>query len=323
MIKNSIRINKNNRSVIFYELNELPEKVLFYFIKKYPDSNFSNIFKKSAYFQTFVNEDRHLHPWSVWPSVHRGVSSTKHKINFINQNKSKSLNYPPLWEIISNSKKNVGIHGSLQSYPPKIHNNIKFYLPDTFAPDSKANPKELSSLQEFNLYLIKISQGITRFSISRIIKLLIINIKNKEIKFSTVSELLFHYINSKFSRKYLSRRSIFQSSITFDSFIHNLEKNNLVFSSYFTNHLAGMMHRYWKDLFPKSFKEKSYLASRFNRYSIILAMKKADLQIGKLMKYAENNNSDLLIISGMGQDKRIRNNYYVRVNFLKSFFNLI
>ncbi len=308
-------ITKKETSIIFYELNEMPEKVLFYYVKKFPNSNFSKLLKNSAYFQTIVKEDRHLHPWSVWPSVHRGVSSKKHKINFINQNKSKSSFYPPLWEIISNSKKNVGVHGSLQSYPPLINKNIKFYLPDTFSPDSKAYPKELSYLQEFNLYLIKVSQGIQIFSFYKIIKLLSRIIKNKEIKFSTALKIFLHYINSKLFNKFVRRRSIFQTSITFDSYIKNLEKNNLVFSSYFTNHLAGMMHRYWKDLFPKSFNELSYIPSKFNSDSILLAMKEADYQVGKLMKYSKKHNSNLLLISGMGQDKRIRDQYLGELQF--------
>jgi len=153
MQKDKKNIVEIENSIIFYELNEMPEKILNYFIKKYPKSNFSKIKKKSAYFKTIVNDDRHLHPWSVWPSVHRGVSIDKHNINFINQDKSKAKKYPPLWEIISNSNKNFGIHGSLQSYPPLVNKNTKFFLPDTFAPQPDAYPKELYYLQKLNLLI--------------------------------------------------------------------------------------------------------------------------------------------------------------------------
>ena len=29
-----------------------------------------------------------LHPWSTWPTVHRGVTNETHRINFINQDLS-------------------------------------------------------------------------------------------------------------------------------------------------------------------------------------------------------------------------------------------
>ena len=45
------------------------------------------------------------------------------------------------------------------TYPPIFDEKVKFYLPDTFAPKSNANPKELKEFQDFNLkWLIRIKQ---------------------------------------------------------------------------------------------------------------------------------------------------------------------
>ncbi len=311
----SNKIN-NHQSIILYELNEIPPKIINFFIEKFPKSNLSKLINSSAYFKTTVNDSRHLHPWSVWPSVHRGVSIEKHKLNFINQDKSASNKYPPIWEIVLNSGKEIGVHGSLQSYPPCIHKNSKFFLPDTFAPDSKAFPKELSYLQEFNLYLIGVSQGTKKLSIRKLMRLFLRIFLAKEIKLETIFILCLHYFKEKLFKKYISRRSIYQSTLTFDSYIKNLKNHKPIFSSYFTNHLAGMMHRYWKDLFPESFGISHKSSSEFNKISIIKALKETDKHIGILLQYAKNNNSDLLIISGMGQDARIRDQYIGELQFI-------
>ena len=79
-----------------------------------------------------------MHPWSTWPTLHRGVSNHLHGIKYINQDLNKAKKYPPIWEILVKNNLNVGIFGSLQSYPPKLNENYSFYLPDTFAPGPEA-----------------------------------------------------------------------------------------------------------------------------------------------------------------------------------------
>ena len=62
-------------------------------------------------------------------------------------------------------------------------------------------------------------------------------------------------------------------------------------------------------------KYLEYIPSKFNKYSIILAIKESDKQIGKLLGFAKKNNSDLLIISGMGQKARERGVYLGELQF--------
>ena len=37
-------------------------------------------------------DEGELHPWSTWPTVHRGVNNNLHKIRFINQDLKKCKN---------------------------------------------------------------------------------------------------------------------------------------------------------------------------------------------------------------------------------------
>ena len=90
-----------------------------------------------------------------------------------------------------------------------------------------------------------------------------------------------------------------QAILSFDVYEKILLKKKPKFSTYFTNHVAGMMHRYWDNLFHPQTNSRESL---FNRNSIIEAMDISDSHIGKLLKISESHNYDLLIMSSMGQD---------------------
>ena len=90
-----------------------------------------------------------------------------------------------------------------------------------------------------------------------------------------------------------------QAILSFDVYEKYLLKEKPEFTTYFTNHVAGMMHRYWDNLFnPKTISRESL----FNRNSIIEAMDISDRHIGKLLKISKSHNYDLMILSSMGQD---------------------
>ena len=72
------------------------------------------------------------------------------------------------------------------------------------------------------------------------------------------------------------------------------------FSTFFTNHVAGIMHRYWKYHFPH-FEGGQDIKNNFHKESINKAMKIVDNQVGKLMQFCDINNYELWIISSMGQ----------------------
>ena len=77
------------------------------------------------------------------------------------------------------------------------------------------------------------------------------------------------------------RRSLIQPIIGFDIYFKYINKFNPLILTFFTNHVAGMMHRYWIDIFPSRIKENK--RSKFNKNSIIKSLDIADKQIGKLM----------------------------------------
>ena len=89
-----------SKGLIIYELNEVPPKLLDFYISNFPASNLSKLVTKSKYFITHTRDEGELHPWSTWPTLHRGVTNKLHNIRFINQDLTKSSNYPPIWEVL-------------------------------------------------------------------------------------------------------------------------------------------------------------------------------------------------------------------------------
>ena len=146
---------KKNKLII-YELNEVPKKIILDFIKKRPKSTLAKIIKEGIFLDTYTTDEEELHPWSTWPTVYRGVNNKLHNIKYINQDLTvANKKYPPIWDILNQNNIDIGIFGTLQSFPPIKTKNYSFYVPDTFSPEIFTHPSYLNSFQAFNLQLAK------------------------------------------------------------------------------------------------------------------------------------------------------------------------
>ena len=295
--------------LIIYELNEIPRRLIDYYIINFPKSTFSKIAKEGVIINTLTKDDGELHPWSTWPTVHRGVYNYKHNIRSINQDLYFSKSYKPIWEILYNRNIDIGLFGSLHSYPPLNGKNVKFYLPDTFAPKSDAYPETLKKFQDFNLKMSNknkaIAGNISTMEIYLFLRLIFEGSISKNSAYSTV----IHAIKEKIYPKYKTRRSTIQNVLSFDLYYKYLNEFKPSFSTYFTNHLAGMMHRYWKDLFPMDFNLDKKDIDQFHASSIIKSMHLADNNLKKLVKFSKKNEYNFWLISSMGQNAIERGDY--------------
>ena len=303
--------DKNMEKLIIYELNEFPKRLLKEYISLKPNSTLAYFVKKGSFKETITSDYGELHPWSTWPTFYRGVDNSKHGLKFINQDKSfADQNYPSVWNILSKKNISIGIFGSLQSYPPpQIDENIKFYLPDTFSIDEKSFPKKLELFQKFNLSIVSDNNAITRNINSSQIKNLIQCLSNRVISLNTLIKLIYQVIKEKIFKKYKLKRSLLQPIIGFDAYFKQLKKEKPSFSTFFTNHLAGMMHRYWYDYFPEDFKVAPRKKSDFKKNLILEALNIADYQLKILVNFAKENNYNIWIASSMGQDFIKRKNH--------------
>ena len=144
-----------NSKIILFELNEVPLRIIDFYISRRPNSWLAKNHSKFKKYETFSENEGHLSPWNTWPTLHRGVPSNKHFIADFNQDMSLvDKEFPTIWSILAKNKIKTGVFGSLHSYPmPKDYENYDFYVPDVFAATSDAHPKNVEIFQKINLKL--------------------------------------------------------------------------------------------------------------------------------------------------------------------------
>jgi len=292
------------RPVIMYELNEVPWEVVDFYVSRNRRSGLAQIVKLSKCYTTCTADVGELHPWVTWPTLHRGVDNTVHKIEFLNQDLSEASAYPPIWETASKAGLSVGVFGSLQSYPVPQDTRYAFYVPDTFAPAPDALPAAYIPLQELNLQQTAADGGIVSDfkpslkTVANVLRLFQVGLSLKTA-FRVARQLLLE----KVEPAYKTRRAVLQAPIQFDVFKHALRETSPDLCTFFTNHVAGMMHRYWRHTFAEQFDQDSNIKTDPVRSSNIeYAMSFADEQIAYLKKYADEAGASLLIVSSMGQE---------------------
>ena len=138
--------------------------------------------------------------------------------------------------------------------------------------------------------------------------------------------LLCQLIKESINPSYRRIRSMFQAPVAFDFYKDLLCNTEPEYTCFFTNHVAGMMHRYWKYTFPEEF---GYTLSgdedHFKSQNILRAMAIADEQIEFLKNFADKNDYILMIGSSMGQEAIDRGEYLgdIRIEDFNKFYEAI
>lgn len=319
------------RKIIFFELNEVPRRVIDHFVNRYPQSAFSEFYQKATIAETITPDTGWLHPWCTWPTLHRGVEAEKHTISNLSQNLSEiDEEYPPLWTLLTDAGISVGIAGSLHSWPlPERRDNYKFYLPDTFAAGPQAFPGELAIFQEFNLKMVDQSaRNVSKNLLSRELFGMVPSLPKLGIGSSSIKKILSQLYAEKRNPTLRSRRRVFQGILAFDIYFKQLCKTEPAFSTFFSNHVASSMHRYWAATFPEDFQSCEFSEDWRERYSgeIDFAMHEASFMLEKLISFSRSHPEYFIIVTtSMGQaafsGKRIARQVYVKnpSRFMKLF----
>jgi hypothetical protein len=313
----------SGKPLILYELNEVPWRVIDWYVRLRPSSAFARLQQSATTHTTVTRDEGELHPWTTWPSLHRGVYNSRHNIRFINQDLSAANAWPPVWETVKAAGKRVGVFGSLQSYPAQ--QGYAFYVPDTFSPGCGTMPPAYSAFQRFNLRQTQqdgAQASPLKFDSS--VASDVLNMMRVGLRMATCSTIARHVLKERVNPLYRSRRSVLQGVVAFDIFRHALRTTRPDFCTFFTNHVAGMMHRYWKQTFPEDFGAgPSTPADRFHAGSIACAMDIADAQLGWMMAYVDANGGMLMLASSMGQEAIDRGEYVGewRITDMKKFWS--
>lgn len=304
---------------ILFEVNEVPFTIWDRYAGAHPGSAIARLLAGANQFETVTPDKGYatirsaegklaheqLTPWSTWPTVHRGVANTVHGIYDIGQDTSAiNASYPPLWEVAATQGKRVGVFGSLHSYPIPAGQDYAFYVPDPFAAGSETVPDVAESFQAFSLAATRESGrnvgGLDRNAAARFVR----DAPRLGLKPKTAVALAKQLAHERLKPEVATRRRAFQSVISFDIFEKLLSSEKPDLATFFANHVAAAMHRYWAAAYPDDYSGATGDAEWRKTYAneIDYAMRAVDNMVGRLLQFCDTNPEYRLVVaSSMGQ----------------------
>ena len=257
------------RKIILFELNEVPFRVLDYFVEKFPKSTLAKAFPKCHQYETVTEDQGHLSPWITWPTLHRGVPNAVHGIQDFGEDMTEvDQKYPSVWQLLHNNGVKCGVFSSMHSYPPPAdYKDYSFYVPDPFAGGSEAHPSNTIPFQKFNLAMSRksvrnIDTGIDMKAAVE----LGMSLPGLGIKVGTMAKVGNQLVMERIKPHVKTRRRSYQSILAFDVFMKLLKKNEPQFVTYFSNHIASTLHRYWAAAFPNDYKHNNMDTAWLEKY---------------------------------------------------------
>lgn len=310
------------RKIVLLEANEIPERVLDFYIVEHPQSALAERLPACDRYQTVAADTCPLSPWITWPTLHRGVNNEAHGILHFGQDLERAdAAYPPIWKLLMEGGVSTGVFGPMHSSPlPADAQRYDFFLPDTFAHTPESHPEALTAFQDFNLTMARNSPR----NVSRSIDLgtllsFLVRSPALGLRPATVVAILGQLIDERRAAWKATRRRTYQPVLAFDLYMKQLSRKKPAFSNFFTNHVASAMHRYWAALFPEDFDDLELGEEWQQRFrgEIDFAMGWTDRFFDRLTRFADANPEYIVVMaSSMGQGassgKRVDTQLYLR-----------
>lgn len=295
-------IRPGARHVILYELNEVPWEIIDLYVRRNPSSNLASLLADGAC-QTTVNEDsHHLSPWCTWPTFHKALYSGDHNSHDLGQD-PETLRGINIWDVAEQAGLTVGLFGVLQSWPPREFINGGFYVPDTFSQTPEAYPSEMVGFQEFNLAMTqRLGFSADAPLDAKAMVRAGLNIARRGLTPWSVYWILRQLLQERRDARYKASRSIIQALLAFDLYWTLHRKGRPELSIFFTNHVAGMLHRFWGDSVPEYAEQFGYQPDEVYRNFVTDAMDVFDHHLGRIMPSLRAHPETVMVVAAsMGQ----------------------
>ena len=295
------------RAIVLFELNEVPWEILDDYVAARPGSGLARVLARSHSFTSMAADRGHLSPWTTWPTLHRGVNDERHMIASFGQDRSEAdRRFPPVWTLLHDAGVSAGVCAPLHSYPvPDDLGSYAFYLPDPFASEPVAHPPELVEFQRFNLAMSRESARNVDTHIPRKDALAVVRHSRRlGIRPATYAALARQLLAERRRPAMSNRRRTYQSVLLFDIFARQLRRSRPRFSTFFTNHVASAMHRYWAAHRPGDYERLGLDQDWIETFrdEVLWATGRAADMVERLAGQVEANpGSQLWIASSMGQ----------------------
>ena len=292
--------------IILFELNEVPFRVIDDFCARHPNSVLARVLPRAAQYVTRT-DDEPLSPWITWPTLHRGVDIGKHGIAHLGMDTTKvDEEFPPIWMTLAARGLRVGVFGSLHSYPaPTEDGEYAFYVPDTFAADGRCIPSSIDTFQNFNLNMARksVRNVATQVLWKEGLKVLVMA-PRLGLRANTLLSVAQQLLVERFRPMRRVRRRTYQTILGCDVFMKLVADTRPDFATFFTNHVASSMHRYWAAAYPEDYEDNNYSLDWRSTFAdeIDFTMSKTDHFLGRLVRFVDRNPSyRLWVASSMGQ----------------------
>lgn len=288
------------RKVLLLEINEITWDLIDIFIAQGKLPNFARLKQEGAW-GTPLSVDRppQLDPWITWTTVYTGQPQAEHNVFFLQQ-PPETIKATRIWERCAQQGLTVGVYGSLCSWPPRPVNG--FYVPDTFSPDARTWPEDLSAIQTLNLTYTRSvrlpsDQDSLTFKMKLARRLMKLGLGPGLIR-NIASQLLGERLNPKSRWK----RVALQPLVNFTFFDRLYRKHRPQFATFHTNHVAHYQHTYWKAMDPDKFRPLETSSDEIDTYgpAIEHGYVTADELLGRALQLVDSD-TVLVVASSMGQ----------------------
>jgi hypothetical protein len=287
------------RPLLLLEINEVPWRVIDLATPRFAATR--EFFARARTLTTISDDSGELSPWVTWPSLHRGMNNRDHGIRHLGQDVSTFAG-TPIWEEYRAQGLSIGICGSLQSWPPRDPGENGFYVPDTFAHDARTIPPDIAPLQQLNLDLVR-KNGL----VSRRLDLLswqtlrALPALGRRISARTFSRIAAQLVSERLQPARKARRAIFQTLLFWDVFCSLYDVDHPpALATFFTNHVASTMHRYWSHVFPDDFPEAT---DRQHAPTFLFSLGVMNEILARALEWQKRNPSIVLVFAtSMGQE---------------------
>lgn len=290
----------SNRDVVLYELNEVPWSVVDYYVRRRPNSHFAALVNTGQSLTTVNSGPVALQPWRTWPTLH--TSMYDHNSFDLGQDPD-TFRGDPIWDVADQAGLSVGLFGPLQSWPARPFRHGGFYIPDTFSQDSRTYPPSLQKFQDFNLAMTRKMGFDPNVALNpRMLAGAGLDLLRRGLTPSSAFTIARHLVRERKDRRYKAFRSALQVLPGFDLYWRLQMTHRPRLSIFFTNHVAGMMHRFWGDAIPGYTDTFEYSPDEVFGTFLGAAMDLADRQLGRIRKYlAAHPQAMLVVAASMGQ----------------------
>jgi hypothetical protein len=293
-------MDRAGRDVILYELNEVPWRIVDYYIERRPESNFAAVVSDGQCLTTVDRGPEDLQPWRTWPTLH--TSMYDHNSHDLGQDPT-SFRGDTIWDVAEKAGLSVGLFGPLQSWPPRQFAHGGFFVPDTFSHDGQTFPGSLRGFQEFNLAMTR-EQGFSsdKSLDSRAMVGAGVGLVRHGFTPTSAVTTVKHLLHERRDPRYKAFRPAVQVLPTFDLYWRLHRKHRPRLSIFFTNHVAAMMHRYWGDAVPEYADSHDYSPDEVYSGFVLEAMDFADRQLGRIRRYSARHPRTMIVVAAsMGQ----------------------